>query len=228
MSPASGRTTVPGWITGAWVRTARSIDDGPPDECSDVIWLQVGPWFADLRLPRPGRDPAHPFDEAHAFSGRLDVVSQAGDGARVAWHHDLDSLAPESDNGDGHDGDPDAADVVVRHGVLIESGTGYVEWWDRPGDRPGWRDGSAPSGRVLEHGDGPGDPSFARLVCVDGMAVAVWAGPVPGGAWCGAAGGWEPARVVGPLPAGLDIGGTLRAMVDGGPPSDGWRNREEP
>ena len=216
--------TVPAWITGAWVRTARSLDDGPPDECSDVIWLQVGPWFVDLRLPRPGREPSHPFDEPHAFSGRLEVVSREGAGARVAWHHDLDTLAP----GVGHDGDPDAADVVVRDGVLIESGTGYVEWWGRPRNRPRNRpDGPSASGRVLEHGHGPGDPAFARLVCVDGMAVAVWAGPVPGGAWCSDAGAWEPSRVVGPVPAGLDIGGTLRAMVDGGPPSDGWHDREE-
>lgn len=227
MSPVGGPKTLPAWVTGAWVRTARSIDDGPPDECSDVIWLQVGPWFADLRLPRPGRDPAHPFDEAHAFSGRLEVVSQVGAGAEVAWHHDLDSLAPGGGNDGGHDDDPDTAHVVVRDGVLIESGTGYVEWWDRPRNRPEGSDGSSAPGRVLEHGDGPGDPAFARLVCVDGMAVAVWAGPVPGGAWCSEAGVWEPARVVGPVPACLDIGATLRAMVDGGPPCDGWRIREE-
>ncbi|HEX7444567.1 MAG TPA: ABC transporter permease [Acidimicrobiales bacterium] len=203
-----------------FARTARSIDDGPPDECGDVIWLQVGPWFADLRLSRPGRDPAHPFDEAHAFSGRLEVLPTEGAGARVAWHHDLDTLDP----GGEHDGDPDAAGVVVRDGVLIESGAGYVEWWDRPRDR---RVGPAASGRVLEHGRGPGDPAFARLVCVDGMAVAVWAGPVPGGAWCAVTGGWEPARVVGVVPAGLDIGGALRAVVDCGAPIDGWRQEEE-
>lgn len=212
--------TVPGWITGPWVRTARSIDDGPPDECSDVVWLQVGCWFADLRLPRPGRAPAHAFDVAHAFSGRLEVLATEGPGARVAWHHDLDSLDP----GGSHAGDPDSAAVEVRDGVLIESGAGYVEWWDRPRDRTA---GAPAGGRVLERGRGPGDPTSARVVCADGMAVAVWAGPVPGGAWCGVAGGWEPARVVGVVPAGLDIGAVLRAIVAGGTPTGGWHEQEE-
>ena len=211
--------TVPEWIMGPWVRTARSIDHGPPDECSDVVWLQVGPWFADLRIPRPGRAPAHAFDSTHAFSGRLEVLGDEASGARVAWHHDLDTADP----GDAHGSDPDTAVVVVRDGVLIEWGAGYVEWWDRPRDPAS---GAAADGRVLEHGRGPGDPEFARVVCVDGMAVAVWAGPIPGGAWCGVAGGWEPARVVGVVPAGLDIGGALRAVADGGAPAGGWREQE--
>ena len=229
MKPAEPPRPVPTWITGAWIRTARSIGDGPPDECSDVVWLQVGPWFADLRLPRPGRVAAHAYDEAHAFSGRLEVLSTGGDaslgdGARVAWHHDLDTAVHD----DAGDGQPDTAHVVVRDGVLIESGTGYVEWWGRPQVRADGVDDPAAAGRVLEHGAGPDDPAFARLVCVDGMAVCVWAGPAPGGAWCTDDGAWEPARVVGVVPDGLDIGGALRAMVDGGPPPAGWSRQEEP
>ena len=227
MTPADPGRPVPDWINGAWIRTARSIDDGPPDECSDVVWLQVGPWFADLRLPRPGRVAAHAYDAAHAFSGRLEVVSTdgcgPGDGARVAWLHDLDTAGHEE--GYGHE--PDTADVVVRDGVLIESGAGYVEWWGRRRDRPDGETAAVVSGRVLEHGPGADGPGFARLVWADGMAVCVWAGPVPGGAWCAEDTGWEPARVVGVVPHGLDIGGALRAMVDGGPPSDGWYEREE-
>ena len=213
--------TTPDWLEGAWVRSSRSIDDGPPDECSDVVWLQVGPWFADLRLPRPGRCAAHAFDEAHAFSGRLAVLADDGPGARVAWHHDLDTAAPA----DGHAGDPDEADVAVRDGVLIESGDGYVEWWARPAHRP---DPSAPGGAglVLLHDMGFDDPFGARVVCVEGMAVAVWDGPSPGGAWCSADTGWEPARVVGVPPAGLDIGGALRARLDDGAPTDGWHDQE--
>lgn len=211
--------TVPTWVTGPWVRTARSIDDGPPDECSDVVWLQVGPWFADIRLPRPGRAPTHAFDAAHAFSGRLEVLVIEGPGSRVAWHHDLDSLDP----GGSPVGDPDSAVVEVRDGCLIESGAGYVEWWDRPRDRPV---GASADGRVLERGAGPGDPVSARLVCTEGMAVAVWAGPVPGGAWCGVDGGWEPAHVVGVVPPDLDIGGALHAVAAGGTPTGGWREQE--
>jgi hypothetical protein len=212
--------TVPPWVTGPWVRTARSIDCGPPDECSDVVWLQVGPWFADLRLPRPGRAAAHAFDTAHAFSGRLEVLGAGGPGARVAWHHDLDSL----DRDGSEPGDPDTADVEVRDGCLIECGAGYVEWWDRPRDQTA---GGPAEGRVLERRAGPDGPVSARVVCTEGMAVAVWAGPAPGGAWCGAAGGWEPARVVGVVPSSLDLGAALRSVAGGGGQTDGWREQEE-
>jgi hypothetical protein len=212
--------TVPPWVTGPWVRTARSIDDGAPDECSDVVWLQVGPWFADLRLPRPGRAAGHAFDAAHAFSGRLEVVGAEGAGARVAWHHDLDSLQPDGD----HAGEPDSAVVQVRDGGLIESGAGYVEWWDRPRHRA---DGGPADGRVLERENGPDHPVSARVVCTGGMAVAVWAAPVPGGAWCEVASGWEPARVVGVVPTDLDIGRALRRVAAGEAPDGDWIEQEE-
>ena len=208
---------MPAWLEGAWVRAQRSIGDAPPAECSDVVWLQVGPWFADLRLPRPGRRARHPFDEAHAFSGRLAVRGADGPSARVAWLHDLDSLA----GADGHDGPPDEATVTDRDDVLIESGDGYVEWWERPEDRTGPGEGV-----VLEHGYGPDDPSWARLVCADGMAVAVWSGVRPGGAWTAGALGWEPARVVGVVPDGLDVGGALRARLGGGRPHGAWHDQE--
>jgi hypothetical protein len=207
-------------VTGTWIRTARSIDDGPPDECSDVVWLQVGPWFADLRLPRPGRAGLHAFDTAHAFSGRLEVLGTEESGTRVAWHHDLDSF----DHHGTAAGEPDSAVVQVRDGGLIESGAGYVEWWDRPRHRAA---GTPADGRVLERAVGPDDPASVRVVCTDGMAVAVWAGPVPGGAWCDVTGGWEPARVVGMVPSDLDIGAALRTMAGGGTPTDGWIEQEE-
>jgi hypothetical protein len=206
-------------VTGPWIRTARSIKDGPPDECSDVVWLQVGPWFADLRLPRPGRAPGNVFGRAHAFSGRLEILDAGGPGARVAWHHDLDSL-----DRDGSPAEPDSARVQVRDGCLIESGTDYVEWWDRPRHRV---TGASADGRVFERGGGPDEPPSARMVCVGGMAVAVWAGPVPGGAWCDVTGGWEPARVVGVVPSDLDIATTLRAAAAGGTSTGGWIEREE-
>jgi len=215
--PEAGAVSVPEWLQGAWVRASRSIGDGPPAECSDVVWLQVGPWFADLRLPRPGRRARHPFDEAQAFSGRLAVLHRSGAAARVAWHHDLDSLAGP----DGHPGPPDEATVTDRHGVLIESGDGYVEWWERSEDRTG-----PGGGVVLEHGHGPGDPAWARVVCVDAMAVVAWAGPRPGGAWSTADLGWEPARVVGVPPAGLDVATALRARLDGGRPPGAWHDQE--
>ncbi len=228
MSVAGATTAVPAWISGAWIRSLRSIDDSPPLECSDVVWLQVGPWFADVRLPRPGRTATHPYDVAHAFSGRLEVTSTTGAGARVVWHHDLDTAGHHpADAGASDDAGPDTADVEVRDGVLIEFGAGYVEWWGRPEHRPTASDGSPVPGLVLEHGAGGDDPAHARMVWVDGMAVAVWAGPSPGGAWCSAAGGWEPSRVVGVVPGDLGIGATLRAIVEGAPPPGGWHHVEE-
>jgi hypothetical protein len=212
--------TVPPWLTGPWVRTARSIDDGPPDECSDVVWLQVGPWFADLRLPRPGCAGTHAFDTAHAFSGRLEVIGSEGPGLRVAWHHDLDSIDPDG----SHPGEPDSAVVQVRDGCLIESGPGYVEWWDRPRHPAA---GPSADGWVLERAFGPDGPASTRVVCIDGMAVAVWAAPVPGGAWCSVTGGWEPARVVGVVPSDLDIGAALRTAAAGGTPDSGWIEQKE-
>ncbi len=200
----------PAWLAGAWIRTNRSIALDPPLECSDVIWLQVGPWFADLRLPRPGQVAHHAFDEAHAFSGWLEVVIDQGDGAQVAWHHDLDTTPHVAGQ------EPDAAGVEVRAGVLVEAGDGYVEWWEPPATVP---DGSA--AMVLSRsGD---DPVQARLVCVAGMAVCVWGGMAPGGgAWSCAELDWEPARVVGMLPPELGMAAALRAALGGTPPPAPW------
>jgi hypothetical protein len=209
----------PAWLTGAWVRQARSFDGGPPAECSDVVWLQVGSWFADFRLPRPGRRATHPFDIAHAFSGKIDVADTSEGRATVTWRHDLDTL-------DHEDEDPDTARVVLSGRVLVESGEGYVEWWGRPDDAD-----LDVAGVVLDYqGRGAGAESrkeevTARVVCVDQMAVAVWSGPGAGGVWCSAAGDWEPRRVVGTWGATADVGLAIRAAVGGAPPPDGWRER---
>jgi hypothetical protein len=135
----------------------------------------------------------------------------------VTWHHDLDSA--------GHPGDPDTAVVTSRDGGLVESGEGYVEWWARPDmadDHPplvlAWR--PAP--------DVDDGPVAARVVCTAGMAVAVWSGPTAGGAWCSAATGWEPARVVGVLPPGLDLAHALGAGLTDGRLPAGWHRQEAP
>jgi len=206
---------VPDWLDGAWVRDGRSIADGPPMECSDVVWLQVGCWFADLRLPRPGRPAVHAFDRAHAFSGLLEVAGPAVGNARVAWHHDLDSA--------GHGGNPDTAVLASRDGVLIESGDGYVEWWVRPEEVVDHRP------LVLAWCPVPGgDGARARVVCTAGMAVVVWSGGAGdgGGAWCAAATGWEPARVVGVPPSGLDVAAALGAGLGDGPLPAHWHHEE--
>lgn len=178
-------------------------------ECTDVIWVQVGPWFADVRVPRPGQHPRHAFDEAHAFSGTLEIVSGGADGAEVAWHHDLDTVVHEDDH------EPDAAAVMVRDGVLIEAGQGYVEWWSPPD----LTTADAPR-LVLARTDGQ---LSARVVCADNMAVGVWSNAGQcGGAWSCAEGAWEPARVVGPLPADLGMASALQAALSGAPLPSPW------
>jgi hypothetical protein len=198
----------PEWLAGAWVRTARSIADGPPTECSEVVWLQVGPWFADVRVPRPGRLEPDAFDAAHAFSGRLACLEESADRLRVAWDHDLDSEV--------HEGDPDTAWLVVRDGVLIESGDGYVEWWEPPEFTPEHPD------VVLAWPSPDTAAPRARIVCTHGLAVTVWSDVPAGGAWCSAGSGWEPQGVVGTVPPDLQIGAVLRAAVAGHPLPEPW------
>lgn len=205
------------WLTGAWVRTARAFGDGPPGECSDVVWVQAGPWFADFRLPRPGAAPDHPFDQRHAFSGILEVRQAVDTSATVAWHHDLDTDSRPDDP-------PDAGHLALGGGLLVESGDGYVEWWSRPSATP---PGATPNrGTWVVERAGPADGAVdVRMVCADGMAVAVWAGDHPGGAWCDPTSGWAPTRLTGPgCPGELAV--VASAAVDGGPLPDGWRRAE--
>jgi hypothetical protein len=209
----TGTPAVLEWLTGAWVRTARAYGDGPPGECSDVVWVQAGPWFADFRLPRPGAAPAHPFDQSHAFSGVLEVRSAVDTSATVAWRHDLDTDSR-------HDDTPDAGQLALAGGLLVESGDGYVEWWSRPSAVPGGPDPSA-GAWVVEHRDPAVDTVDARMVCADGMAVAVWAGEHPGGAWCDPTSGWAPTRLTGPGCPG-DLAEVASAAAGGGPLPDGW------
>jgi hypothetical protein len=207
------------WLDGAWIRHSRSLGGGLPTECSDVVWLQWGRWFADFRLPRPGRQAVDQFDVAHAFSGRL-AVTEAGDpvgpGATVLWHHDLDTAPPPG-------GEPDGGQLTVRGELLVETGDGYIEWWQRPEGRPPVSpalvlERRGPAGGGTDHG-----AVVARTVCVDGMAVAVWAGEPGGGAWCSAESGWQPGRLVGAPPDALGIVEALQAAVDGGRLPEAWQ-----
>jgi hypothetical protein len=238
MSPATGSTAPTGegtptvttptvlevlpWMDGAWVRSARAYGGGPPGECSDVVWVQVGRWFADFRLPRPGVSASHPFDRVHAFSGVLEVFDAVGTSATVRWHHDLDTDHTASD-GPGDGGSPDAGRLALGGGLLVESGDDYVEWWRRPAAT---EDG--PPGWVVEHVDpvsGPNGPVDCRMACADGMAVAVWSAngaEGAGGAWCDPMPGWVPRRLTGSVcPFDLAAVGIAASSGDGLP--DGWR-----
>jgi hypothetical protein len=209
-------------MDGAWVRSARAFGGGPPDECSDVVWVQVGRWFADFRMPRPGAPANHPFDRAHAFSGVLEVLDTVGTSATVTWHHDLDSEQATA-SGSGDAGGPDAGHLALAGGVLVESGDGYVEWWSRPSAREG-----GPPSWVVEHvepGDGPNGPVDGRMAYADRMALAVWsdnAAECAGGAWCDPALGWRATRLIGPV-CPFDLAAVGSAASSGSGLPEGWQ-----
>ena len=220
--PGSTVTGVPSalpWLTGAWVRSARAYGGGPPSECSDVVWVQVGPWFTDFRLPRPGASGTHPYDRARAFSGVLGVRQAEGTTAAVEWHHDLDTDGA-ADGGSA--ATPDAGTLVLAGGLLVETGDGYVEWWSRPSGTSGQPDGAAAEW-VVEHRDADGGVD-ARMVCSDGMAAAVWG---DGGAWCDQTSGWVPTRLTG-VPCPFEMAEVAVAAAGRAPLPDGWRRPEAP
>jgi hypothetical protein len=213
-------------LQGTWIRLSRSFDGGHVGECSEVAWLQVGPWFADLRIPRPGQRADHPFDQARAFSGRFEVIEAHSREATVVWHHDIDT---ETTAG----GEPDTAAVALRDGMLVESGAGYTETWGHP-------DGEGSSGVVLVQQavttpgtEGPTDQTAgplitARVVCVGTTAIAVWREPRPGGARFRRFPWWEPTHVVGSLPPPSDLLVALRNAGTGEALPGRWRQQVGP
>ncbi len=150
-------------LGGAWRRAGLAWGgDSPFVERADALWLQVGDFFADLRVPYEPADPdATVLDTAQAFSGQVRY-----DPPRVTWNHDLDTVTRPA----GH---RDSA-VVERHGsMLFERGKGYMERWQRE---------RAPEEVAVMQRDDPasGGP-LARIVVVADLAVGVWVDPVPGG-----------------------------------------------
>ena len=151
-------------LDGAWRRAGLSLEGGPFVEHSNVLWLQAGRFFADLRSPYGPVEPARRhLDDAQAFSGHSHY-----DPPRMTWRHDLDTMPRAA----GHQ---DTA-VIEHHGaMLVERGDGYVERWQLEG---------VTSGAALvaqRHQPGSGAP-VARLVVIAHLALAVWREPVPGGA----------------------------------------------
>lgn len=211
MSPSLRRA----WLDGAWVRNRRVVGEGEPSEPSEVLWLQAGPWFADLRVAKSAAVSAHALDHSQAFSGRLDMMHHSGNDVVVTWHHDLDTVER------GARGD-DTASLSQCDGEMVESGEGYVEWWRRADEPYGAR------AFVLEHEacDAAGHVIDARIVRVGGVAIAVWSGQTRGGFSSTEHARWEPEREVGELPRRVDVVGALHAAVDERVLTDRWRWRE--
>jgi hypothetical protein len=186
-----------------------ATDGGPLVERSDVLWLQVGWYFADLRVPRLAGDPeAGHLDVAQAFSGRIDYQSP-----RVTWFHDLDTTARPA----GH---ADTATIACRDGVLLERGDGYLERWRR-------KVGAMRAMVIQREAPGTGGPS-ARIVQVGDHALAVWDDPAPAGAAMGRRDDhWSVNTTVGVAPAPAVTSTMARVLRVAEDPSgcllDGWQ-----
>jgi hypothetical protein len=192
-------------LDGVWVREARSVDDGPFVECTDAYWLQAGPWFVDVRLPRSELSVSHPLDLAQGFSGL--VCTQ---GSTVTWTHDLDTLARPA-------GYSDTAQTRLANGVLVEWADGYEEHW---------RSAAPDDARavVVEQQEVATGLLQARIVRVGMLAGAVWRGREPGAALLIEAGGWQAKLVVGSA-AMLDaIRDVLRSETEAAPLPSRWRH----
>ncbi|HWD54963.1 MAG TPA: hypothetical protein VG346_07560 [Acidimicrobiales bacterium] len=191
-------------IQGSWRRDGRRLHDGPWDEISDVLWLQVGVHFCDLRTAYAGTVPSHGLDLAQAFSGTIDVAH--GD---ITFHHDLDSL----------DRDPAHPDVSTVHRVaeaMYERGPGFEERWvlaSLPDD----------DGAVAELPAADGG-ALARIVRVGALALAVWGGRTPGGARYTAPHGWAPEPATPGERGVADADEAVHALAFGGPLPGSWQS----
>jgi hypothetical protein len=192
-------------VQGAWRRDGRRVDGGPWEEASDVLWLQVGSHFCDLRTTLPGATSVHRLDLPQAFGGSVEVALGV-----ITFHHDLDSMHR----------DPAHPDVSTVHRIadaMYERGPGFEERWvlsSLPDDAC-----------ALAERDGADGDGLARIVRVGAVALAVWGGPEPGGARYTDREQW--AREPGPfaLDPALRVDEATRAVVAGGPLPEGWARR---
>jgi hypothetical protein len=123
---------VPHELRGLWRREVITAP-GFRDETTQVVWLQTGSWYADLRVPadrpsRPGADGFAAFGDddliacakVQGFAGQLTVA----DGV-CYWRRDLDYQPPSASPDEGRyslDGD-----VMIEDGIHAD----YQEIWRR-------------------------------------------------------------------------------------------------
>lgn len=189
-------------VQGAWRRDGRRLGDGPADEVSDVLWLQVGRHFCDLRTALPGRKVTETLDLPQAFAGAVEVSVGA-----ITFQHDLDTLTRDPAH-------PDVSSVHRIGEVMYERGPGFEERWvlaSLPGDPAACAE--------LWHEDSV----LARIVRVGGVALAVWGGRAPGGSQYSARHGWEPERASYHKRAdALDADAAVAALVGASVLPAGW------
>jgi hypothetical protein len=192
-------------LQGTWRRDGRTLADGPLTEVADVLWLQVGHHFCDLRTRRPQTDSAHVLDQPQAFSGTVRVS-----GGSISFHHDLDSLPRDPAH-------PDEGTVHRQANVMFERGPGFEERWvvaSLPGDDVGLVE--------LRRSDQSSGGPEARLIRIGSVALAVWGGPTPGGAQFTQANGWRRERALSQGDLRPEVDAAAEAMGTGGPLPYGW------
>jgi hypothetical protein len=194
-------------LRGAWRRDGRCLSEGPMEEVADVLWLQVGRFFCDLRTLGPRAGSPHVLDQPQAFSGTVVISS-----GQIAFHHDLDSLARDPLH-------PDEGTVHRRDDVMVERGPGFEETWvatSLPGD-------DAEIAELRPSGVIDGAP-VARLIRIGRVALAVWGGASPGGAQFtkDKDNEWMGDRTLHEPDATMAIDAAARSLGQGGPLPDNW------
>lgn len=109
----------PDRFTGTWRRTSISIDGALPSEPAEVVWIQVGDVYADLRVPH------HPGEPVGSFAG-----TTSWEAPSLRWSHELDLVTGGTD---------DVGAITGEGDDLVESGTfeldgrtvPYLERWRR-------------------------------------------------------------------------------------------------
>jgi hypothetical protein len=194
---------IPDRYVGGWVRASIALGDGSPYEDTDVVWLQAGPHFADLRIPRdgvavPGTRPA----QVMCFAGHTEWRSEP-EGAhpeRLRWIHDIDLLSWPADEGA----------VWFEGEELIEAGTftidgedvAYTEVWHRlPGSDGPWSVHRSVTGLLVRVGD-------HALTIADGRDAG---GSVQAAYRVRTDGDWQLRRALGPDAASLPEPGAAPA-----------------
>jgi hypothetical protein len=192
-------------LQGAWRRDGRAFSDGTMQEVADVLWLQVGRFFCDLRTLQPTTASSHALDQPQAFSGSVKI-----EGGAISFHHDLDSLPR-------HPLNPDKGTVHRKDDLMFERGPGFEEIW-RASSLPGDDTGVA----ELHPSDGGDGPPMARLLRIGWVALAVWGGDSPGGAQFATTSGWLRERHLYEPDATMAIDAAAFSMGQGDPLPENW------
>lgn len=198
----------------AFRRVGRSIGDAELVEVTDVLWLQVGEMFADIRFPRAGSSSTISLDLSQAFSGFVAIA-----GSLITWTHDMDTIERPP-------GKIDDGTFEWEGDILLEVGEDYVEHWDSLGQPQG------SPGQVAEYrgpmeerqGHTPAAALHSRIVRVGSLAVAVWSSPFPGGALLEADPQWHVVNEVGYRWTEGDFTAVVEAMAASNPLPARWEH----